>query len=86
VGLATEHHGRHHDLGRHHPGREVLAVKRRRIPKPAQGVCAHGPCSKFFVYFKITKTRMFCTQACATKNFNDYFNGLESAARRERTA
>jgi hypothetical protein len=55
---------------------------RQRIPKPAQGVCARAGCSKFFVYFKITKTRMFCTQACATKAGNDHFNGLEIAARR----
>ena len=60
-------------------------MKRRRIPKPAQGVCAH--CSKFFVYFRITKTRKFCSQACTTKASNAYFNGLETAARREaRTA
>jgi hypothetical protein len=61
-----------------------FAVKRRRIPKPAQNVCAH--CSKFFVYFKITKTRLFCTQECATKAGNLYFNGLETAARRARAA
>jgi hypothetical protein len=54
--------------------------RRQRIPKPAQGVCAK--CRQFFVYHKITKTRMFCTQACATKAGNDYFNGLEAAARR----
>lgn len=53
---------------------------RRRIPKPAQGVCAR--CREFFVYFKITKPRLFCTQACATKAGNDHFNGLEAAARR----
>ena len=53
--------------------------RRQRIPKPAQNVCAH--CSQFFVYFKITKTRTYCTQACATKAGNDHFNGLETAAR-----
>jgi hypothetical protein len=53
---------------------------RRRIPKPAQGVCAK--CHRFFVYHKITKTRLFCTQACATKAGNDHSNGLETAARR----
>ena len=58
--------------------------RRNRIPKPAQNVCAH--CSNFFVYFKITKTRTFCTQACATKYFNAQFNGLEAAARREARA
>ena len=55
-------------------------MKRRRIPKPAQGVCPH--CDRLFVYHKITKTRLFCSQACTTKHFNDYFNGLETAARR----
>lgn len=59
-------------------------TRRRRIPKPAQNVCAH--CSKFFVYFKITKTRTYCTQACATKAGNLYFNGLATAARREMRA
>lgn len=59
-------------------------MKRRRIPKPAQNVCAH--CNKFFVYFKITKTRTFCTQACTTKHFNAIHNGLETAARREARA
>jgi hypothetical protein len=56
-------------------------MRRRRIPKPAQGVC--GYCHKFFVYHKITKPRLFCTQACATKAGNDHFNGLTAAARRE---
>jgi len=59
---------------------EDAEMIRRRIPKPAQNVCAH--CDKFFVYFKITKTRMYCAQACATKAGNDYHNGLETAARR----
>ena len=54
---------------------------RNRIPKPAQNVCAH--CSKFFVYFKITKTRLYCTDACRIKAGNLHFNGLQSAARRE---
>lgn len=57
-------------------------MKRRRNPKPAQNVCAH--CEKFFVYFKITKTRKFCSQSCNTKHFNFILNGLESAARREK--
>jgi len=56
-------------------------MKRRRIPKPAQNVCAH--CSNFFVYFKITKTRIFCSPLCRTKHFNFILNGLESAARHE---
>jgi hypothetical protein len=54
-------------------------MRRRRIPKPAQGVCAK--CHRFFVYHKITKPRLFCTQACATKAGNDHFNALETAAR-----
>lgn len=58
--------------------------RRNRNPKPAQGVCAH--CSNFFVYFKITKTRKFCSQDCTTKAGNKYFNGLETAARREARA
>jgi hypothetical protein len=64
-----------------HRRNAVVAMIRRRIQKPAQSVCGH--CHKFFVYFKITKPRLFCTQACATKAGNDYFNGLETAARRE---
>lgn len=55
--------------------------RRNRILKPAQGVCARAGCHKFFVYHKITKPRLFCTQACATKAGNDHFNALETAAR-----
>jgi len=56
-----------------------MVMRRRRILKPAQGVCAK--CHQFFVYHKITKPRLFCTQACAIKAGNDHFNALETAAR-----
>lgn len=59
--------------------------RRARIYKPAAGNCPH--CHGYFVYFQITKRRIFCTAECARKAGNDYFNALTAEARREaRTA
>jgi len=53
--------------------------RRARIYKPEQSTCRH--CRNLFVYFQITKRRVFCTSECARKAGNDYFNALTSEAR-----
>jgi len=57
--------------------------RRQRIPKPAQRDCAR--CRELFVYFQITKARMYCAP-CADlerQEHNAFHNGLASAERAE---
>lgn len=55
--------------------------RRRRIPKPAQRDCAR--CEGLFVYFQITKARMYCGPCTVLErqDHNAFHNGLASAER-----
>jgi hypothetical protein len=55
--------------------------RRQRIPKPAQRHCAR--CRELFVYFQITKARMYCAPCheLERRDHNAFHNGLASQQR-----
>lgn len=56
-------------------------IRRQRIPKPAQRYCAR--CDELFVYFQITKARLYCDPCTVMErqDHNAFHNGIASAER-----